>query len=83
MNGFEGIDPLVWNQAKADNPNPDLLIPYPILGFGQLRERQKMQIQEAALQQSFVQVCSNGGEERERTNGKMTNGNGRILGAGQ
>lgn len=38
-----GIDPLLWQQGVADNPDPARLIPYPVVGFAGLRERQKMQ----------------------------------------
>lgn len=33
---FIGIDLRVWKQAQADNPNPALFIPVPIVGFSEL-----------------------------------------------
>lgn len=38
-----GIDPLLWEQAKKDNPNPERLIPVPMIGFAELRRRFKLQ----------------------------------------
>ncbi|KAI8510638.1 Nuclear pore complex protein Nup54, partial [Branchiostoma belcheri] len=38
-----GIDPLIWEQAKKDNPDPERLIPVPMIGFGELHRRLKLQ----------------------------------------
>lgn len=38
-----GIDPLLWEQAKLDNPDPEQLIPVPMIGFAELRRRFKLQ----------------------------------------
>eukprot|EP00058_Branchiostoma_floridae_P001530 XP_002587018.1 hypothetical protein BRAFLDRAFT_103834 [Branchiostoma floridae] len=38
-----GIDPLIWEQAKKDNPDPQRLIPVPMIGFGELHRRLKLQ----------------------------------------
>lgn len=38
-----GIDPLLWEQAKLDNPDPERLIPVPMIGFAELRRRFKLQ----------------------------------------
>uniref|UniRef100_A0A914WQ14 Nucleoporin Nup54 alpha-helical domain-containing protein n=1 Tax=Plectus sambesii TaxID=2011161 RepID=A0A914WQ14_9BILA len=49
-----GFDPLLWQQARQDNPDPRGLIPWPIRGFAQLRDRQKLQTQEGELQQLYL-----------------------------
>lgn len=41
-----GIDSLLWEQAKKDNPDPERLIPMAITGFSELKKRQKLQEQE-------------------------------------
>uniref|UniRef100_G3MKP0 Nucleoporin Nup54 alpha-helical domain-containing protein n=1 Tax=Amblyomma maculatum TaxID=34609 RepID=G3MKP0_AMBMU len=38
-----GIDKLLWDQAKLDNPDPERLIPVPMIGFTELRSRFKLQ----------------------------------------
>uniref|UniRef100_L7M7C8 Putative nucleoporin 54 n=1 Tax=Rhipicephalus pulchellus TaxID=72859 RepID=L7M7C8_RHIPC len=38
-----GIDTLLWEQAKLDNPDPERLIPVPMIGFAELRRRFKLQ----------------------------------------
>ncbi|KAH8024928.1 hypothetical protein HPB51_002342 [Rhipicephalus microplus] len=38
-----GIDSLLWEQAKLDNPDPERLIPVPMIGFAELRRRFKLQ----------------------------------------
>ncbi|XP_016401836.1 nucleoporin p54 isoform X2 [Sinocyclocheilus rhinocerous] len=31
-----GVDPIIWEQAKVDNPDPEKLIPVPMVGFKEL-----------------------------------------------
>jgi len=38
-----GIDAILWEQAKKDNPDPKNLIPVPIMGFNELLTRLKHQ----------------------------------------
>ncbi|KAL4230131.1 Nuclear pore complex protein Nup54 [Mactra antiquata] len=38
-----GINPLLWQQAILDNPDPEKLIPVPMIGFKELHKRQKFQ----------------------------------------
>lgn len=38
-----GIDSLLWEQAKLDNPDPERLIPVPMIGFAELHRRFKLQ----------------------------------------
>uniref|UniRef100_A0A915IV83 Nucleoporin Nup54 alpha-helical domain-containing protein n=1 Tax=Romanomermis culicivorax TaxID=13658 RepID=A0A915IV83_ROMCU len=49
------IDLLIWNQAVAENPDPKRLIPYAILGFEQLKERQKLQKIERGVHNACVE----------------------------
>ncbi|KAL7061953.1 hypothetical protein AAHC03_01190 [Spirometra sp. Aus1] len=39
-----GLDRLVWQQARADNPAPDRLIPVPVVGFADLKRRRADQL---------------------------------------
>uniref|UniRef100_A0A5K3FEC7 Nup54 domain-containing protein n=1 Tax=Mesocestoides corti TaxID=53468 RepID=A0A5K3FEC7_MESCO len=39
-----GIDKRVWQQARADNPAPDRLIPVPVIGFADLKRRRADQL---------------------------------------
>ena len=56
-----GIDPLIWEQAKLDNPNPEVLIPVPMIGFTELHNRLKHQEQQTKLHQSRLNVRGVGG----------------------
>ena len=49
-----GINPILWEQAKRNNPNPNKLIPVPIVGFQELNKRFKLQEQENQAQKSCL-----------------------------
>ncbi|CEF64643.1 Nucleoporin p54 [Strongyloides ratti] len=49
-----GYDLIFWKQCVKENPDPKNFIPYPIRGFEQLRERQKLQIAEINLQENLI-----------------------------
>jgi nuclear pore complex protein Nup54 len=49
-----GINPILWEQAKRNNPNPNKLIPVPIIGFKELNKRFKLQEQENQAQKSCL-----------------------------
>ncbi|XP_028397776.1 nucleoporin p54-like [Dendronephthya gigantea] len=53
-----GIHPILWEQARKDNPQPHRLVPVPILGFEQLQSRIKQQEQETALHQHALEILS-------------------------
>ena len=53
-----GIDPLIWRQAKLDNPDPENLIPVPMIGFKELQKRLKHQEQQTKLHQARLDVNS-------------------------
>ncbi|KAH9373857.1 hypothetical protein HPB48_009263 [Haemaphysalis longicornis] len=53
---FPCIDPLLWEQAKKDNPNPERLIPVPMIGFAELRRRFKLQEHEIKQHQCRLDV---------------------------
>ncbi|XP_033743990.1 nuclear pore complex protein Nup54-like isoform X2 [Pecten maximus] len=44
-----GIHPLIWQQAKLDNPDPEALIPVPMVRFKELFHRMKHQEQQTKL----------------------------------
>jgi len=54
--GCQGIDPVIWEQAKRDNPDPKNLIPVPMIGFTELRNRLQHQELMAKQHQSRLDV---------------------------
>jgi len=53
-----GIDSLLWEQAKKDNPDPQRLIPMAITGFSELKKRQKLQEHETLQHQKRISLIS-------------------------
>lgn len=53
---FIGIDGRIWEHAKLDNPNPNRLLPVPMVGFADLYSRLKRNEQEAELHQTVQDV---------------------------
>lgn len=51
-----GIDHRLWEQAKKDNPDPGSMLPVPMVGFGELRRRLKLQEQQSALHRSRLDI---------------------------
>lgn len=51
---FIGIDLRLWKQAQLDNPDPEKLIPVPIIGFNEVRWRVKCQESETKVHQSVL-----------------------------
>lgn len=51
-----GINPLLWQQAILDNPDPERLIPVPMIGFRELHRRLKFQEQQTKLHQQRLDV---------------------------
>lgn len=45
----KGIDPRMWHQAKLDSPDPVKLIPVPMIGFNELKNRIKCQENETDI----------------------------------
>ncbi|XP_068190174.1 nucleoporin p54 isoform X1 [Antennarius striatus] len=54
QNAPAGVDPIIWEQAKVDNPEPEKLIPVPMVGFKELLRR--LQIQEQMTKQHKTRV---------------------------
>ncbi|KAJ8402136.1 hypothetical protein AAFF_G00373710 [Aldrovandia affinis] len=53
------VDPIIWEQAKVDNPDPEKLIPVPMVGFKELLRRLKIQDQMTKQHQTRVDIISN------------------------
>ena len=49
-----GFNPLLWDTAKKNNPNPKKLLPVQITGFQEISKRFKLQIQENQVQKSTL-----------------------------
>lgn len=52
------IDPRLWKQAQLDNPNPDMYIPVPMIGFQQVKNRLKCQEEETARHRAFLDMAA-------------------------
>ncbi|CAM4664012.1 hypothetical protein PO909_007520 [Leuciscus waleckii] len=61
-----GVDPIIWEQAKVDNPDPEKLIPVPMVGFRELLRRLKIQDQMSKQHQTRVDIISNDISELQR-----------------
>uniref|UniRef100_A0A7N9ARK7 54 kDa nucleoporin n=1 Tax=Mastacembelus armatus TaxID=205130 RepID=A0A7N9ARK7_9TELE len=53
-----GVDPIIWEQAKVDNPDPEKLIPVPMVGFKELLRRLQIQEQMTKQHQTRVDIIS-------------------------
>ena len=51
-----GIDARLWSQAQMDNPNPDKVLPVPLLGFKALQSRVRCEDNQAKHQQERIKV---------------------------
>lgn len=51
-----GLNPLVWNQARGDNPSENLFLPLALVGFGELKRRMQAQEIQVERQQERLQV---------------------------
>uniref|UniRef100_T1J213 Nucleoporin Nup54 alpha-helical domain-containing protein n=1 Tax=Strigamia maritima TaxID=126957 RepID=T1J213_STRMM len=65
------IDPLLWQQAKLDNPDAEHLIPVPMIGFTELQLRLKFQEQETKLHQSRLNLIGDDISELQRKHANM------------
>ncbi|XP_064481914.1 nuclear pore complex protein Nup54-like [Ornithodoros turicata] len=61
-----GIDALLWQQAKLDNPDPEKLIPVPMIGFAELRRRFKLQEHEIKQHQNRLDIIAEDIAELQR-----------------
>ncbi|KAK2819288.1 hypothetical protein Q5P01_024849 [Channa striata] len=59
QNAPGGVDPIIWEQAKVDNPDPEKLIPVPMVGFKELLRRLQIQEQMTKQHQTRVDIISN------------------------
>lgn len=66
-----GIDPLLWEQAKKENPDPKKFIPVPFIGFAALNARFKYQVQETEQQRLRLQIISDDINNLERDIAQM------------
>ena len=53
---IEGLNPLLWQQGILDNPDPEKLIPVPMMGFKELHKRLKIQEHHTKLHQQRLDV---------------------------
>ncbi|GIY16176.1 nucleoporin p54 [Caerostris extrusa] len=53
-----GLEPIVWKQSKLDNPDPEKLIPTPLIGFQELSRRTKCQEYETKQHQKRLEIIS-------------------------
>ncbi|KAI5278888.1 Nucleoporin P54 [Manis pentadactyla] len=53
-----GVDPIIWEQAKVDNPDSEKLIPVPMVGFKELLRRLKVQDQMTKQHQTRLEIIS-------------------------
>ena len=51
-----GVDPLIWQQAILDNPDPDKYLPVPMVGFAELYKRLKQQESQTKRHQTKLNV---------------------------
>lgn len=72
----KGIDPRMWRQAIADNPNPKMFIPLPLVGFNDLKTRLTSQENETAIHTTYLDKLEKDiGELKQRhanTSSKIT-----------
>ncbi|KAF7661121.1 hypothetical protein LDENG_00268600 [Lucifuga dentata] len=59
QNAPAGVDPIIWEQAKVDNPDPEKLIPVPMVSFKELLRRLQIQEQMTKQHQTRVDIISN------------------------
>uniref|UniRef100_A0A3P8UFS8 54 kDa nucleoporin n=1 Tax=Cynoglossus semilaevis TaxID=244447 RepID=A0A3P8UFS8_CYNSE len=59
QNAPTGVDPIIWEQAKVDNPDPEKLIPVPMVGFRELLCRLQIQEQMTKQHQTRVDIIAN------------------------
>ena len=52
------VDPIIWEQAKVDNPDSEKLIPVPMVGFKELLRRLKVQDQMTKQHQTRLDIIS-------------------------
>ncbi|XP_071787665.1 nuclear pore complex protein Nup54-like [Asterias amurensis] len=53
-----GYDPRLWRQAKLDNPDPEKLVPVPMVGFHTLKSRLENQEQQTKQHQARLDMIS-------------------------
>ena len=71
-----GIDTRLWSQAQMDNPNPDKVLPVPLLGFKSLQSRVRCEETQAKHQQERVKVI---GEALHNLKKRQQNSSAQLL----
>ncbi|WAR00810.1 NUP54-like protein [Mya arenaria] len=66
-----GINPMLWQQAILDNPDPEQLIPVPMIGFKELHRRLKFQDQQTRLHQQRLDLMAEGLSEFQTKQSNM------------
>lgn len=54
-----GLNPVLWEQARKSNPNPKKLIPVQISGFSEINKRFRLQDEESKSQRTSLGVITN------------------------
>lgn len=63
-----GIHPRLWKQAQLDNPDPEKLLPVPIIGFGDIRWRTKCQETETKVHTAVLDKIASDIADLKRNN---------------
>ena len=71
-----GIDTRLWSQAQMDNPNPDKVLPVPLLGFKSLQSRVRCEETQAKHQQERIKVI---GEALHDLRKRQQNSSAQVL----
>ncbi|KAG8456842.1 hypothetical protein GDO86_002577 [Hymenochirus boettgeri] len=58
QNPPSGVDPIIWEQAKVDNPDPERLLPVPMIGFKELLRRLEVEEQMTKQHQSRLDIVT-------------------------
>lgn len=64
------INPILWKQAQLENPNPNMYIPVPMIGFKQVKYRHACQEEEVARHRGYLDNAAEAIQELQRQHTK-------------